>query len=75
VRFEEKVALVTGGAAGFGAEIARMFAREGADVAIADLNQQGAQSVSAEIGNSALAVKCDVSVATDVGSRRLSRNW
>jgi 3-oxoacyl-[acyl-carrier protein] reductase len=67
VRFDEKVALVTGGASGFGAEIARMFAREGADVAIAAVNEQGAQSVSAEIGNSALAVKCDVSVATDVG--------
>jgi 3-oxoacyl-[acyl-carrier protein] reductase len=53
VRFEDKVTLVTGGASGFGAEIARMFAREGADVVIADLNEQGAQSVSAEIGNSA----------------------
>jgi 3-oxoacyl-[acyl-carrier protein] reductase len=66
VRFEDKVALVTGGASGFGAEIARMFAREGADVTIADLNEQGAQSVSAEIGNSALVVKCDVSIAADV---------
>ncbi len=56
MRFENKVALVTGGASGFGAEIARMFAREGANVVIADLNEQGAQSVSAEIGNSALAM-------------------
>jgi len=68
VRFEDKVALVTGGASGFGAEIARMFAREGADVTIADLNEQGAQSVSAEIGNSALVVKCDVSIAADVNN-------
>jgi hypothetical protein len=49
-----------------GAEIARMFAREGADVAIADSNEHGVQSIGAEIGNSELAVKCDVSVATDV---------
>jgi len=36
MRLKNKVAIVTGGASGFGAEIARCYAREGANVVIAD---------------------------------------
>lgn len=63
---EGKVAIVTGAASGFGAEIARAYAREGAKVVIADLNEAGAQKVAQEIGPAALAVKCDVSKRPDI---------
>lgn len=66
MRLQKKVAIVTGAASGFGAEIARYFVREGAKVVIADLNDAGAQKVAAEIGSSAVAVKCDVSKRADI---------
>ena len=46
MRLKDKSALVTGGASGFGAEIARRYAREGAKVVILDLNGEGAQQVA-----------------------------
>lgn len=66
MKLQGKVALVTGAASGFGAEIARAYAREGAKVAIFDLNGQGASQVAAEAGNDALAVQGDVTKAKDV---------
>ena len=68
MRLADKVALVTGAASGFGAEIARTFAREGAKVSIIDLNVQGAQAVAASIGPQARAFGGDVSVAQDVAA-------
>jgi len=66
MRLKDKVAIVTGAASGFGAAIARSYAREGAKVVIADLNDAGARSVAAEIGAAALAVKCDVTRRADI---------
>ncbi|MBN9211622.1 MAG: SDR family NAD(P)-dependent oxidoreductase, partial [Microbacterium sp.] len=43
-------ALVTGGASGIGAAIARAFAEAGATVTVADLNAEGAEALAAEIG-------------------------
>ncbi len=61
MRLEGKTALVTGAASGFGREIARRFAKEGAKVAIVDLNSDGAAAVANEIGTNAVAITCDVS--------------
>lgn len=61
MRLEGKTAIVTGGASGFGAGIARKFAAEGARVMVADINADGAAEIAAEIGNSAFAHTVDVS--------------
>src|SRR5215471_9976860 len=66
MRLDNKVALVTGGASGFGKGIAETFAREGARVAIADINEGAAREVASGISNRALAVRCDVSQRRDV---------
>ena len=66
LRLKDKVESVRGSASGFGAEIARSYAREGAKVVIADLNEVGAQKVANEIGSAAVAVKCDVSKRADI---------
>jgi 3-oxoacyl-[acyl-carrier protein] reductase len=68
MRLQGKTALVTGGASGFGAEIAATFAREGAKVVILDLNGDGAKSVAEGIGGAARAVPGDVTRAEDIAS-------
>jgi 3-hydroxybutyrate dehydrogenase len=63
-RLSDKVAVITGAASGIGKEIALAFAREGAKVAIADLDQRAAQETASEIDPSArraLGLAMDVS--------------
>jgi meso-butanediol dehydrogenase / (S,S)-butanediol dehydrogenase / diacetyl reductase len=62
-RLEGETVVVTGGAAGIGRAIAIRFAAEGAQVAVADIDGQGAARVTGEIqdsGNKALAIETDV---------------
>jgi 3-hydroxybutyrate dehydrogenase len=69
MRLKDKVAVITGAAGGIGLEIARTFAREGASVAVADLNRQAAEQVATELagsGRRAIAVHMDVSSETHV---------
>jgi NAD(P)-dependent dehydrogenase (short-subunit alcohol dehydrogenase family) len=60
-----KVAVITGGASGIGAGLARRFVQEGArGVVVADVNLEQAQAVAHEIG--AVALRCDVSREADI---------
>jgi 3-oxoacyl-[acyl-carrier protein] reductase len=68
MRLQGKRALVTGGAAGFGAGIASTFAREGAKVVILDFNGEHARETAASIGEAALSVQGDVTRAEDVAA-------
>ena len=64
MRLEGKVALITGAAHGMGAEEARLFAREGAKVVIADIREDDARKVEAEIseaGGESMVIMLDVS--------------
>ena len=64
MRLEGKTAIVTGGASGFGAGIARKFVAEGANVMIADLNMAMANELVAELGVNARAVEANVAQDT-----------
>lgn len=66
MRLKDQVAIVTGAASGFGAEISRRYVAEGARVAVADMNEEGAKKVAAELGANAFAIKCDVTKRADI---------
>ncbi|WP_264213956.1 SDR family oxidoreductase [Leisingera thetidis] len=66
MRLDGKTAIVTGGASGFGAGIARKFLAEGARVMIADINGAAAQEMAAGLGGSVLAQAVDVSEGDSV---------
>lgn len=69
MRLPDKVALVTGAAAGIGRASTLLFAREGAKVVAVDLDDDGIQSLAEEVraaSGEAVAVQADVSKAADV---------
>ena len=64
MRLEGKVAIVTGGASGIGKACAELWAKEGATVVVADVNEADGTAVAEAIGG--MFVKTDVSVAEEV---------
>lgn len=66
LRFQNKIAVITGGASGIGESVARRLAAEGAKVVIADFNLDAAQKVAAELGG--VAVQVDVSKPESVAA-------
>lgn len=66
MRLAGKIAIVTGGASGFGRGIVERFAAEGAQVVIADLNGDAAAALAKDIGNTTVAITTDVTKRADV---------
>ena len=64
MKLEQKIAIVTGGASGIGKACAEGFAKEGATVVVADINDEGGQAVAESIGG--MYVHADVSDAAQV---------
>ena len=70
-QLQDKITVVTGAASGIGKEIAATFAREGARVAVADLNRDAAETAVAELrakGGQAMAVVADVTDEAQVNA-------
>ena len=70
MRLDGKAIYVTGGASGIGKSVATALAEAGADVAIVDVNLEGAEAVAKEIaeatGSKTMAIRCDVTNQDDV---------
>ncbi|HZI90710.1 MAG TPA: SDR family oxidoreductase [Thermoleophilaceae bacterium] len=60
--------IVSGGASGLGEATARALAERGAKVALADVNDEKAEALAGELGDSAMAVHCDVTAEDEVRS-------
>ncbi|WP_409319741.1 SDR family NAD(P)-dependent oxidoreductase [Pseudomonas putida] len=69
-RFENKVAIVTGGAGGIGSAIAERLASEGATVVVSDINLQAAQEIAQQIAGSGGKA---TALAADIGSGEACR--
>ena len=68
MRLSGKTALITGAARGIGRSFAEAYVREGARVAIADIDTERARQTAAEIGDSAVAVEMDVTRQESIDS-------
>ena len=64
-RFKGKLGVISGGASGMGAETARHYAKEGGSVITIDIDEEGGNRVSEEIGESCEFVKVDVTKEED----------
>jgi NAD(P)-dependent dehydrogenase (short-subunit alcohol dehydrogenase family) len=67
-RFENKVAVVTGGASGLGEATARLLVAEGGKVVVADYDATRGKAVADSLGDAARFAKCDVTVESDVAA-------
>jgi len=68
MRLENKTAIITGAASGFGAGMAERFVAEGANVVIADINEDAGQTMAEKLGAKARFVRTDVSNGPDTAN-------
>ena len=69
MRLEDKVALITGGAAGIGKATAERFIHEGARVIICDVNEPGGKATASELGDNCTFF------AVDISDRQAVQKW
>src|SRR6185503_15371639 len=76
LRFDEKVALITGGARGIGYAAAKIFAEGGAKVALVDINgelvEKSAEKLAGETGAEVIGIRADVTSQSDVDAMAAS---
>ncbi len=80
MKLKDRVAIVTGAASGIGAASARLFAAEGARLALVDLDEKGLREVASDIegrGGEAITIAADVSQADQAreGVARVMEKW
>ncbi len=80
MKMQDKIAIVTGSAAGIGKEIAITYAREGAKVVIADMNKDAAEATARELrgtGAQSMSVAMDVTdeAAVNAGVAEVVKAW
>jgi 3-oxoacyl-[acyl-carrier protein] reductase len=68
MRLEDRIALVTGAASGIGKCIAETYVREGARVALADIDFDAAKSAARALGNNAVAMRCNVTQKSNLAT-------
>ena len=73
MRFKNKSVFITGAARGIGKSFADAFAKEGAKVAIGDINIEQANNTIKEIGNGSIAIELDVTNQKSIEKDSLPR--
>jgi NAD(P)-dependent dehydrogenase (short-subunit alcohol dehydrogenase family) len=66
LNLKDKIVIITGGGSGIGEATSKLFAKEGAKVIIADINEERAEKVAREIGNLAFPIKVDISKIDEI---------
>ena len=66
MRLKDRVAIITGGGRGIGRDIALAYAKEGAKVVIAEIDEKTAAATAKEAGNGSIGVAMDVAKSADV---------
>jgi 3-oxoacyl-[acyl-carrier protein] reductase len=76
-RLQGKIALITGGASGLGAQMGRRFTEEGATVVVNDLRAADAEAMAAELGGDSMGVGFDVSdsAAVQAGFKAVAQRF
>ena len=74
--FNEKVAIITGGASGIGLATAKKLLGEGANVVLVDWNQD-VSDIAKNLGKNCIGIRCDVSCDTNVQETisKIMENW